>query len=83
MGPEPIGENGGLEMSCPRCGGVLATELADAMVHLVCERFVIEGRYCHCDDEDRPVQADLPREHIVEEMTQEWCEPTKLQWRLQ
>ena len=49
-------------MSCPRCGGVLPVELADAMVELVCERFVIEGRHCHCDDVDGPVQTDPPRE---------------------
>jgi hypothetical protein len=52
-------------MSCPRCGGVLPVELVDAMVELVCERFVIEGRHCHCDDVEGPVQADLPREGNV------------------
>ena len=67
----PTGENGGLEMSCPRCRGVLAAELADAMAKLVCERFVIEGRHCHCDDVERPVQTNLPRENIVEELTRE------------
>ena len=61
----------------------MATELANAMVQLVCEQFVIEGRYCHCDDGERPVPTNLSREDIVEELTQEWCEPTKPQWRLQ
>ena len=70
-------------MSCPRCRGVLATELADAMVQLVCERFVIEGRYCHCDDVERPVPTNLPQENIVETLTRKWCEPTTLQGRLQ
>ena len=51
-------------------------------LELVCERFVIEGRHCHCDDVERPVQTNLPRENIVEELTGEWCEPTTLQWRL-
>ena len=36
MEPAPTGEKGGLEMSCPRCGGVLAAELAEAMRELVC-----------------------------------------------
>jgi len=65
MGQEPTEENGGLEMSCQRCGGVLAIELADAMVELVCGRFVIENRHCHCDDVEGPVQANLPREDSV------------------
>ena len=52
-------------MSCPRCGGVLAAELADAMVGLVCEKFVIEGRHCHCDDGEDPVQKNMPRERRV------------------
>ena len=52
-------------MSCQRCGGVLAAELADAMVELVCERFVIEGRHCHCDDVEGPVQIHPPREGSV------------------
>ena len=49
-------------MSCQRCGGVLAAELAAAMYELVCGRVVIENRYCHCDDVEGPVQVDLPRE---------------------
>lgn len=61
----------------------MATEITDAMVQLVCERFVIEGRYCHCDDGDSPVPTNLSREDIVEELTKEWSEPTKLQWRPQ
>lgn len=52
-------------MSCPRCGGVLAAELADAMVQLVCGAFVIEGRHCHCDDVENPVQTNMPREGRV------------------
>lgn len=65
MGPEPTEENGGLEMSCQRCGGVLAVEVADAMVQLVCGTFVIEGRHCHCDDVENPVQTNMPREGRV------------------
>lgn len=48
-------------MSCQRCGGLLATELAAAMHDLVCGMVVIEGRYCHCNDVDSPVQTDVPR----------------------
>jgi len=51
-------------MSCQRCGGVLATELADAMRELVCPMVVIEGRHCHCDDVEGPVQTNLPRETV-------------------
>lgn len=64
MGPESTGEKGGLEMSCQRCGGVLATDLADAMHELVCAMVVIEGRHCHCDDVEDPVQTNLPREAV-------------------
>ena len=70
-------------MSCQRCGGVLASELADAMVDLVCGRFVIEGRHCHCDDVEDPVQTNLLREIVVEVISGEGREPTKLEWRLQ
>jgi len=49
-------------MSCQRCGGVLAAELAAAMYELVCGRVVIENRYCHCDDVGSPVQTNLPQE---------------------
>ena len=49
-------------MSCPRCGGMLAAELAEAMYELVCEKAVIEGRHCHCDDVENPVQMNLQRE---------------------
>lgn len=48
-------------MSCQRCGGLLAAELAAAMYELVCGRGVIENRYCQCDDVESPVQMDLPR----------------------
>jgi len=51
-------------MSCQRCGGVLATELADAMRELVCPMVVIEGRYCHCDDVEGLVQTNLPRKTV-------------------
>jgi|KBSSwiStaDraftv2_1062776.scaffolds.fasta_scaffold1446719_2 hypothetical protein len=47
-------------MSCERCGGVLAAELAAAMCDLVCERVVIMSRYCHCDDVESSVEAKLP-----------------------
>lgn len=59
LGAEPAGEIGGREMSCQRCGGLLAVELADAMGELVCEKFVIEGRHCHCDDDEALVKANL------------------------
>lgn len=49
-------------MSCQRCGGMLAAELASAMYELVCKKVVIETRYCHCDDIDSPVQEGWPRE---------------------
>ena len=51
-------------MGCQRCGGVLAGELADAMRDLVCGMVVIEGRHCHCDDVEDPVQTNLPRETV-------------------
>ncbi len=59
-------------MSCQRCGGMLAAELAAAMYELVCGRVVIENRYCHCDDVEGPVQVDLPRE---EERCSRWGAP--------
>lgn len=40
----------------------MAVELEDAMGELVCGRFVVEGRHCHCDDVETPVNADLPGE---------------------
>ena len=52
-------------MSCQRCGGLLAVELADAMGELICEKFVIEGRHCHCGDVEAPTSAGLPREGSV------------------
>jgi hypothetical protein len=51
-------------MSCQRCGGVLAAELKDAMRELVCRMVVIEGRHCHCDDVEDPVQTNLPRKVV-------------------
>lgn len=35
-------------MSCPRCGGMSAAELAAAMNQLVCEMTAITGPRCHC-----------------------------------
>ena len=49
-------------MSCQRCGGMLAAELAAAMYALVCKKVVIETRYCHCYDIDSPVQEGRRRE---------------------
>jgi hypothetical protein len=49
-------------MSCQRCGGMLAAELASAMYELVCKKVVIETRYCDCADIDSPVQEGRPRE---------------------
>lgn len=49
-------------MSCQRCGGVLASELAAAMYELVCEMAVIENRHCHCDDVEGPLHVKMPRE---------------------
>jgi hypothetical protein len=46
-------------MSCQRCGGMLAAELTAAMYDLVCEKTVIENRYCHCDDVESSVEAKL------------------------
>jgi hypothetical protein len=43
----------------------LAIELADAMFQLVCGMCVIEGRHCHCDDVEDPVQTKLLREGSV------------------
>ena len=51
-------------MSCQRCGGVLAAELAAAMYELVCERAVIESRHCHCADVEDPELTNLPRETV-------------------
>ena len=48
-------------MSCQRCGGVLAAELAAAMYALVCGRVVSENRYCPCDDVEGSEQTKLPR----------------------
>jgi hypothetical protein len=49
-------------MSCQRCGGVLASELAAAMYELVCDMAVIESRHCHCDDVGGPLHVKTPRE---------------------
>lgn len=51
-------------MSCQRCGGVLAAELAAAMYELVCGRAVIESRHCHCADVEGPELTNLSREGI-------------------
>jgi hypothetical protein len=49
-------------MSCPRCGGMSAAELATAMNELVCDKAVIEGPHCHCDEVDSPMEACPLRE---------------------
>lgn len=49
-------------MSCQRCGGLLASELAAAMYELVCDMAVIETRHCHCDDVEGPLHVKTPRE---------------------
>jgi hypothetical protein len=49
-------------MSCQRCGGMLAVELAAAMYQLVCGKVVMENRYCHCNDAESPVRAYPLRE---------------------
>jgi len=69
-------------MSCPRCGGVLAVELADAMVELVCGMFVIEGRHCHCNDGEDPVRTHSLRGIVVAVIAEEGREPTTPEWRL-
>ena len=46
-------------MSCQRCGGLLAAELAAALDRLVCSMAVIESRHCHCDDVEGLVQSTL------------------------
>jgi hypothetical protein len=51
-------------MSCQRCGGVLAAELAAAMYELVCGRAVIENRHCHCADVEGPELTNLSREAV-------------------
>jgi hypothetical protein len=37
-------------MRCPRCGGMSAAELAEAMDALVCKKTLLKGSYCHCED---------------------------------
>lgn len=37
-------------MSCPRCEGMSAAELAAAMDALVCEKTLFKGSYCHRED---------------------------------
>jgi bacterioferritin len=50
-------------MSCPCCGGISAAELVAAMDQLVCDKTVLEGPYCHCDDVDGCKRApSLPAE---------------------
>ncbi|MDF0668494.1 MAG: hypothetical protein P0119_20795 [Nitrospira sp.] len=44
-------------MSCPRCGGMSAADLAAAMDELVCGWAVIDGPYCHCDEIESSMQA--------------------------
>ena len=52
-------------MSCLRCGGMLGVELAAAMNNLVCEREIIEGPHCHCDEINRPMQVCPLREQTA------------------
>jgi hypothetical protein len=55
-------------MSCPRCGGLLAVELAAAMNALILDRAVIEGPHCHCDEVDGSTQAcSLPQKKAASE----------------
>ena len=49
-------------MSCQRCGGVSAAELAASVYELICGKAVIENRYCHCDDVEGLVRAYPLRE---------------------
>lgn len=65
-------------MSCPRCGGMSATELAEAMDALVCEKTIFEGSYCHCDDIEsssptgsRPEEKTNPLERTNDPITSE------------
>jgi len=65
-------------ISCPRCGGMLAAELAAAMNELVCEQAVIEAPHCHCEDVDgshragsRPEEKANRLEPASERMTPE------------
>jgi hypothetical protein len=51
-------------MSCQRCGGLLAAELANAMDGLVCSMAVIESRHCHCTDDKDPELTNLSRELV-------------------
>lgn len=51
-------------MSCQRCGGLLAVELAKAMSGLVCRMAVIESRHCHCADIEDSEQTNLSREAV-------------------
>lgn len=44
-------------MSCSRCGGMSAADLAAAMDELVCGWAVIEGPYCHCDEVESSMRA--------------------------
>lgn len=52
-------EEGKNIMSCPRCGGILATELVAARYQLACEKTVITDPYCHCHDIDGSMWACL------------------------
>jgi len=49
-------------MSCSRCGGMLAADLAAAMDELVCGWAVIDGPYCHCDEVENSMRAGSLRE---------------------
>jgi len=65
-------------MSCPRCGGMSAAELAESMDALVCEKTLLKSSYCHCEDVDgsnqagwRPEEKASPLEPASERMTPE------------
>lgn len=50
-------------MSCPCCGGISVAELDTTMDQLVCDKAIIEGPYCHCDEVDSWKRApSLPAE---------------------
>ena len=55
-------------MSCPSCGGILATERLGRMYGLVCGLIsgivVIGSRTCRCGDVEGPGRANLPRDRV-------------------
>lgn len=69
-------------MSCPRCGGTSAAEIAAAMSKLIVEKTVFEGPHCHCDDGDGPMPAhsEPEKKAVRAEVTDpmEMSNPTRL-----